>query len=450
MKKYFSLLILCLCLPTLASADYRYYQNLPLHVSAQSVISIHNTQNIFHFIDSKTENKRLITEAQQLRDYHAFLDRLFSPWRKRLSYLAAEQMRQVALSEKVAYQHALGYGENFHQHRKVWFDEIANNMNLAKFPSHDEKAIAVNNAYIRLFPTMVPHFGANHDAGSGYPFDDFQVSVLWAGTPVRVLHLSKDSAWAFVLTPSVTGWVQVSALASVSNQFMSKWEDAAFVAITKREIAIKDVNGHYRFDAYMGSVFPLVKPAKGGFEILVPVKDGDNNARTVSVVLSNSEAAPMPWAATPLHFATLIHELLGEPYGWGGLYFYGDCSSTMKSLFAPFGIWLPRNSASQAQSSRNVSLSNLNPVERQAAILKQAKPFTTLISVTGHIMLYIGDYHGEPMTFQNLWAFATMSRSGKLGRSIVGRAVLLPLQLSYGKTGMFPQIDGQNLRLTFF
>ena len=32
---------------------------------------------------------------------------------------------------------------------------------------------------------------------------------------------------------------------------------------------------------------------------------------------------------------------MGCPYGWGGMYFYNNCSAELKSLFTPFGFGYP-------------------------------------------------------------------------------------------------------------
>lgn len=451
MKFYFRLtVIIIVVVPAILLADYSYFKHLPSHVKSYQPISVHSTQDIYQFVPKKTRNKILISKSSQQKYVHEFMSHYFSPWREHIGYITLDFLRRYIVRETDFYQHHLGLGENFHQHTQAWFKQIQDNMDMKKYPNNIQEAITVDNAYIRLFPTISPHFGDQHEAGNGYPFDDFQLSVAWAGTPVHILQMSADGAWAFVMTPSVSGWVEAKTLATVDRKFMARWRKEKYIAMITRKYPIKDVKGHYRFDAYLGSVLPLDHSTKEAYSVLAPVKDINNKAQLVLASIPKVAARSMPWLPTPEHFAMLIHQLLGVPYGWGGIYYYGDCSSSLKSLFAPFGIWLPRNSAAQARAARNMSLENLLPKARRAAILKYGKPFTTLISVTGHVMLYIGKYKGDVMTFQNVWAFATMSRNRKMGRDIIGRAVLMPLKLSYGRSGIFPQIDAAGLRITFF
>ena len=138
-------------------------------------------------------------------------------------------------------------------------------------------------------------------------------------------------------------------------------------------------------------------------------------------------------------------------YGWGGLFFSTDCSSALKNIYAAFGIWLPRNSGAQAAIGKQVNLSKLSAAERQNYILRYGAPFTTLIHVPGHIMMYLGGEDGKVITFQNVWAFQTWNkeRGGYCeGRAIVGKALLLPLELNY-VMGMTPQIAVDKLDISF-
>ncbi len=450
MKSCFRLtLFVFILLPTISFADYSYYQHLPSRVKRLQTISSHTSQDIFRFVNKRTENKRLISADMQKKYMKVFFKRFFYPWKPHMNYMTIDFLRRYVIREMKYYHRNLGYAANFHHHTAAWFAQITKNMNVPRFPNADKRAITIDNTYVRLFPTMTPHYTRIGEVGKGYPFDDFQLSVVWAGTPVRILQKSKDGAWEFVLTPAVSGWVQTNKLAIADQKFVLRWRTSKFAALIARKFSVTDAKSIYRFDAYMGSIFPYEKAAKKMFAINIPVKDVNDQARYVTAYVPGNIIQPMPWLPTAKHFAMAIHQLLGSHYGWGGVYFYGDCSSTLKSIFTPFGIWLPRNSQSQSYIAKRESLAKLDPMARKAAILKYGKPFTTLISIKGHIMLYVGEYKGEIMTFQNVWGFVTMSRTGKWGRDVLGSAVLLPLKLSFGKSAMFPQIDAADLAMTF-
>jgi cell wall-associated NlpC family hydrolase len=131
---------------------------------------------------------------------------------------------------------------------------------------------------------------------------------------------------------------------------------------------------------------------------------------------------------TAENMAAIANELVNEPYGWGGLHGNRDCSAMVRDLFAPFGIWLPRNSAHQAkQGGSFIDLSDLSADEKEGVILAQGVPYLTLLWRPGHIMLYIGSYEGEPLVFHNMWGISTRDLLGRRGRRIVGHAAITTL-----------------------
>ncbi|KJV92634.1 nlpC/P60 family protein [Rickettsia bellii str. RML Mogi] len=123
----------------------------------------------------------------------------------------------------------------------------------------------------------------------------------------------------------------------------------------------------------------------------------------------------MPLDFTRHNMANLMSSLIGRPYGWGNMYFYNDCSAELKNLFTPFGIWLPRNSGAQAEFIKEnfytVDMSAATSLERLSYLMKNGKPFLTIIHIEGHVFLYIGNYpnvHNKEstlmaMTYQNIW-----------------------------------------------
>ena len=119
-----------------------------------------------------------------------------------------------------------------------------------------------------------------------------------------------------------------------------------------------------------------------------------------------------------------IQNLISRPYGWGGMYFYNDCSAELKSLLTPFGIWLPRHSSYQVTVGKMVDMSAASPEKRLAYLMEKGQGFLTIIYIGGHVMLYIGD----GMTYQNIWG---LSPKPATRRAVIGKSVLLPLLLQY-------------------
>ena len=113
--------------------------------------------------------------------------------------------------------------------------------------------------------------------------------------------------------------------------------------------------------------------------------------------------------------------------------FNNDCSAELRSLLMPFGVFLPRNSAAQIEAaSRVVDLSQANTDERLRYLKEHGKPFTTLVYIPGHIMLYIGNAaingRSVPMTYQNIWGL----------RPADSKAAALSAAQSFSASGYLP------------
>lgn len=68
----------------------------------------------------------------------------------------------------------------------------------------------------------------------------------------------------------------------------------------------------------------------------------------------------------------VVDLILHSKYGWGGLYQERDCSSMIRDLYAPFGIWLPRNSFQQAKIGKVISLKTLSSEQKREKSYQRA------------------------------------------------------------------------------
>ena len=351
----------------------------------------------------------------------------------------------------------LGYGENFVSYPESWINSITININLTQFDTlkfdPNNRAIAIDNLAARALPTEDPFYYHHKIAGQGFPFDNLQVSALWAGTPIYILGQTQDRAWSLVLTPDYIAWVKTIGIARVDSSFVKTWVTSAikkFTAITQTKTSIVDIDGVFRFSAYVGSVFPAVENSQQ-IKIMIPVLDNNQHAKITYATVANENAALVPIAPTPHNFSNLINTLIGRPYGWGNLYFFNDCSSELKNLFAPFGIWLPRHSSDQMYVGKLTNLSEETPQHRLQYLMEKGEPFTTLVYVGGHVLLFIGNFPNPnsnnhelmPLTFQNMWG---LSPKPAKRRAVIGKSVLFPLLESYPED---PSLISQANKKTF-
>lgn len=354
----------------------------------------------------------------------------------------------------------IGYGENFRPYTENWINKIAANIDVTQLENvhYDSKnrAIAIDNLYARALPTEDAFFYHHKIAGQGYPFDNLQISALWAGTPVYIIATTRDHAWTLVISSDYIGWVKSSGIARVSDAFIKTWVSTAFkqfAAITHTKTSITDNNGVFRFSAYVGSVFPIAEN-KNQLKIMIPVADAKQNAVIAYATVSPNDAAILPIAPTPHNFSRIMSTLLGRPYGWGNMYFYNDCSAELKSLFTPFGIWLPRHSSDQIYAGKSKDLSEEKTQQRIDYLMEKGQPFTTLVYIDGHIFLFIGNYpnpHSKkqewmPMTFQNMWG---LKPDPSTRRAVIGKSVLFPLLAQYPEdTHLISQAGKQHFQIS--
>lgn len=442
----------------------------------------HYDQDVDHWIrpDAPGYDQPLISQAEQTRRFEAFRARYFgtapadpSPWNGTwlstsllnaagASQIADSQARRVRRFDNSAVGVRKTYGENFQPHSQAWIRAIERNMALAQLDADHadwrydprRRGITVDNALVRQLPTSDPAFYDFHQAGEGYPFDALQDSALRPGTPVYTLARSADGAWLLVYSPDLIGWVDARAVASVDERFVATWRAAAqrgLGAIVQADTPLADtVPGTqrqvYRTTAPIGTVLPMSRLRDGRQAVTFPIADTQRAAVMRTIVLDDSTIVPMPWTLTPRHMAQVMKQMIGRPYGWGNTLFYNDCSAETRSLFAPFGIWLPRHSSDQLRAGRRTDLRNADIDTRLRTLAEHGKPLMTLIHIDGHIMLYLGntqiDGQTVPMTYQNVWGLSPADNSR---RNVIGGSVILPLLKTYPEDPDARSLAGKRL-----
>ena len=382
------------------------------------------TQDHMFYIDKSTSDRELVTTDEQKKMDVNYDTQYFAPWHREKAYF------QIDIVERgfKKYKRYLGYGENGKRHKKSWMKRLMANAQLENYPNSGYAGITVDIADMRVLPTKRPRFYAPAYSHRGYPFDTFQESLISANTPVFITHVSKDKAWLLAETPYVVGWIAARKVAPVDKDFIKTWESGNYAVIVKDKIPLCDEEGRFLFKAPLGSVFPKIGEDPKGIKVLVATADKDGRAFIKSAIVSTEAATAKPLRLTSLNIARMANQLINEPYGWGGMYQNRDCSAMIKDLFAPFGLWLPRNSTDQAKEGGTfIDLQQLSPQEKEQAIIKGGIPYLTLIWRKGHIMLYIGSPQGKALIFHNFWGVRTRDLLGREGRRIVGHAAITTL-----------------------
>ena len=367
------------------------------------------------------EFSRLDRELQKKADaFHNTM--FFLPWHQIKSRYTWEEVKW----EFDKYDKDIGYGRNGKKHPHAWIKKLTANAQLDSLPQKGFPAITLRNTNLRVLPTVDAHLSNPNNCS--LPFDNLQNSSAAADTPIFVSHVSKDKKWVLAETHYAMGWIPATDIAPVGPNFVEEWERASYAVITIDKTTIVSDAGKVIFKASVGSFFPKVNEDDKNIQILIAMTDKQGNAFPKKVFISKARAANKPLPLTPANMARIANELMNEPYGWGGLNGKRDCSSTLMDLFAPFGIWLPRNSGQQSKmTGAFIDLQNLSPAEKEATILKQGIPYFTLLWLKGHIMLYIGNQDGQALVFHNFWSVKTRDAQGRAVKKIIGRSAITTL-----------------------
>ena len=390
------------------------------------------SQDPLAYVDPSAADKPLVPSREQSRLNAAHEALFFAPWHQTTPRHTLEQVswgfREYGMNS--------GYGKDGRRHPPDWVRKMATNAHLDDYPQGGFPAVTVKLCDFRILPTHEPHSSHPKKLGKDYPFDNLQESTAPAGTPVLVTHVSRDRKWLLAENSYALGWVPVENVAVVDPDFMKDWENGRYAVIVRDKTPVLD-GKRILFRAPLGAIFPKTGQDGGRTGILTAVRGKDGRALLKKASLEKAAAADMPLPLTPGQVATLAKEMVGEPYGWGGLYGRRDCSALIRDLFTPFGLWLPRNSGEQALAGEFLSLKNLPAAEKEAMIVRQGVPWRTLLWTPGHIMLYIGVHQGKPLIFHNFWSVKTRDAQGRQGRVVVGRAAITTLHPGRG----LPDLD---------
>lgn len=366
----------------------------------------------------------LMAPAEQVAMHNQALERYFAPWKQVRASLSAKDISWGVrgLGSKQ------GYAENLQPYPQDRWVHVVALQDLPTYPSLSAPAITVRNTSMRVLPSNRPFFWIRNGPAKAF---------------LRLFseHRRVDGH-ACLHHPCFIGPGLVLRRDCLCQRMGARRGRGPDGREFLRPIRIKghggpaqgrglaDRAGHVSgTDPYRGH-FPLHSRSGQGFMVKVPVRDATGRAKVALAELGYLQASRMPLPLTSRSVAELADAMSGQLYGWGGMFENRDCSSTMRDLFLPFGIWLPRNSSQQAKhGGESLSLEGLDAAAKLHAIRTQGVPFASLIWLPGHIGLYLGTSdRGEPLMLHNLWGVRTALPEGGEGRAVVGRLVISTLR----------------------
>ena len=212
-------------------------------------------------------------------------------------------------------------------------------------------------------------------------------------TEARILTMLPEGDDLVVLDESTEGWVKVSTVegdgyvstdyVTLSTEYIHAESKAEEEARLAREEAERQAAARAAEEARRAR--EAEEAAKRKKEQAVAKKEQSKESRPSSGSAASNNAgtggntAPAGSVSNGQAVVNYGMQFLGNPYVFGGtsLTNGADCSGFVQSVYAAFGVKLPRNSTAQRSAGYGVSLSEIQPGD--------------LVCYSGHIGIYAGN-----------------------------------------------------------
>jgi hypothetical protein len=321
-------------------------------------------------------------------------------------------------------------------------DELEANVALDAIPDTQpvRYGMVVRRANVRSFPTNLRVFRSPGDTD----IDRFQESALFPGTPVAILHTSKDGEWYFVLSRRYAAWIekQYVALGEAEEIFayVRKTPYIVVTGATVRTVYTRERPELSELQLEMGARAPLVanwpadRPVNGqhpytSYVVELPWREHNGALRFSPALLPKT--ADVTSEYLPLNRANVIRQgfkFLGERYGWGHSYNARDCSGFVSEVYRSFGAQLPRNTRDQATSPalERITFDENTSNEERLNVLRSLE-VGDLVYIPGHVMMVIGHENGVPYVIHDTTGITYRDADGEIRRVALNGVSVTPL-----------------------
>ena len=268
-------------------------------------------------------------------------------------------------------------------------------------------AFTTKRMTVRLFPTEDRVFKGKSDKY----FDYNLFSECMPYMPVVVLHESTDGKYLYVVFDSFAAWVRKDAIAFCADKadWQARKSPDRRLVVTAREIRL----GNDPYNSLtsnlalpMGTSMELVPADKapasinqrttyGNYIVKVPTRGSDGNVKDAYVLIPMTDDVNVGYL--PMTSANIVKQafkLLGDRYGWGGDLQANDCTGITREIYRCFGLLLTRTGQSNSKGVYRVDMSKMNEKQKLEVIGKLSPG--SLVSMPGHMMIYLGTVDGKP------------------------------------------------------
>lgn len=306
---------------------------------------------------------------------------------------------------------------------------------------------------LRGFPTTRRVFSSPDNTD----IDRFQESALFPGTPVAVLHESRDGQWWFVTSRLYSAWIQAGSVAIGSRENVFTYvERSPYLIVTgaqARTVFTPEAPQVSDLVLDMGVRVPLIDdwPSSrlvngqlpfASHVVALPVHGEDGQLDIVpALVPRNADVATNYLPLTRANLISQAFKFLGERYGWGHSYGTRDCSGFVSEIYRSFGVEMPRNTSDQGVTTAfdRIAFKQNDTYEQRVAVLRTLD-VGDLIYIPGHVMMVIGHEDGETWLIHDTTGMHYRDAAGVLTSVSLNQVSVTPLYALLGESGT-PYVD---------
>jgi SH3 domain containing protein/NlpC/P60 family protein len=301
-------------------------------------------------------------------------------------------------------------------------------------------ALVTERADLRTFPTRLRVFSSLGNTD----IDRWQESAIFPGTPVVIVHASRDGQWWFVVSRHYAAWIEKTHVAEGPRELVLGYErKTPYLVVTGASVrtvftpeqpAVSELRLEMGVRVPVLADWPPSRPVNGqnpytGTVIELPVRTDAGTLQLVPALLPRTADVARDYLPlTPAALIAQSFKFLGERYGWGHGYQGRDCSGFVSEVYRAFGVDLPRNTGDQAVSPalNRLAFTAADSREARLAALRDAQ-VGDLVYIPGHVMMVIGHYRGVPYVIHDVVGITYRGGDGDLVRVPLNEVSVTPL-----------------------
>lgn len=270
-----------------------------------------------------------------------------------------------------------------------------------------EWGMLIKREDVRAFPTDTVFA----KEPKGIDFDLFQLTVLPVGSPVAILHQSKNGKWYYIQSMIYKGWVKRENITLTKNKkkVFDYLKIDRFLVVTESRVEtepnpfIKEIS-NILFQ--MGDKIPLIEfdeipesipinnlhaqSPHGCYVVKIPVKDEEGYLEfRLALIARSNDICEGYLPYTRRNIIQQAFKLLGERYGWNGMFKRRDCSQFIMNVYKTMNIIIPSYTRMQEEGAAGKSIKFNGSLQRRESVLNKLQPGDP-IHLKGHVVMYLG------------------------------------------------------------